>query len=242
MKNMKVKNIGTLDNKGARASIAVYWLRKHIKEYSTRIGYSSLILDIGGGESPYKTFFRFENYVTTDIERTGGIDLLGDICNLPIRDDIVDVVICTEVLEHVKDTAKAIKELSRVLKRGGYLILSTPLLIGEHSSADYFRFTELCLRDYLQRHFQVLELRRRGGIFSSIGSLLAHVPRQIIENPKYPTIRSKTGDREADLSHAFFFLLRMCFVPVTRIFIVLDKLDHRKHFTLGYDILAIKAN
>jgi 2-polyprenyl-3-methyl-5-hydroxy-6-metoxy-1,4-benzoquinol methylase len=55
------------------------------------------------------------NFVQADIER------------LPFRDDHFDVVVCTEVIEHVNDSIKARDELLRVLKKdNGYLIISTP--------------------------------------------------------------------------------------------------------------------
>lgn len=50
----------------------------------------------------------------------------GDIASLPIPDGFFDVITCTEVLEHVIDYESVIKELRRILKPGGYLILTFP--------------------------------------------------------------------------------------------------------------------
>ncbi len=49
-----------------------------------------------------------------------------DIAALPFADDAFDLVICSEVLEHVPDHAAAVSELVRVLKPGGDLVVSVP--------------------------------------------------------------------------------------------------------------------
>jgi ubiquinone/menaquinone biosynthesis C-methylase UbiE len=51
---------------------------------------------------------------------------VGDVTEINFADEFFDVVICTEVLEHVSKYKKAIKELKRVLKRGGHLIITFP--------------------------------------------------------------------------------------------------------------------
>jgi ubiquinone/menaquinone biosynthesis C-methylase UbiE len=52
--------------------------------------------------------------------------VLGDIENLPIKNCTLDLVVCTETLEHLEHPGKAISELHRVLKPGGRLIGSVP--------------------------------------------------------------------------------------------------------------------
>ena len=51
---------------------------------------------------------------------------IRDICELKFDDETFDKVILTEVLEHIRNDEKVLKELNRILKIGGYLILSTP--------------------------------------------------------------------------------------------------------------------
>jgi SAM-dependent methyltransferase len=101
-----------------------------MEEFSRIIGHRTLLLDVGGGESPYKTLFKYEKYISLDIDKSKQPDIVGDICNIPFDDNTIDLVICTEVLEHVEDTDKALTELNRVLSEDCYLILTTPLLIG----------------------------------------------------------------------------------------------------------------
>ena len=50
----------------------------------------------------------------------------SDICQLPIKDETYDRIICSDVIEHIKDDDMAVSELARVLKKRGILVLSTP--------------------------------------------------------------------------------------------------------------------
>ncbi|SUZ80169.1 uncharacterized protein METZ01_LOCUS33023 [marine metagenome] len=49
-----------------------------------------------------------------------------DIHNMPFENNVFDIVLCNHVLEHVKDDILALKEIRRVLKKGGYSILQVP--------------------------------------------------------------------------------------------------------------------
>lgn len=223
-----------------KASIHSYWLKKHLREYSLQIGYSPLILDVGCANLPYKSLFDFGRYIAIDIKNNnGGMNILGGVCSLPIKENAIDAVVCTEVLEHIKDTAKAVQELNRVLKKGGYLILSTPLLMGEHELVDFFRFTELCLHNYLEEGgFKVLRIRKRGGIFSSIGSIISHIPGEIFGDSR--NCNYEIQNKKKQLDNILFSFLSIVFIIASKIFIALDVLDHKKYFTLGYELLCIK--
>ncbi len=51
---------------------------------------------------------------------------VGSVLEMPFGDDVFDFVISSEVIEHVPDPVKAIREMHRVLKPGGTLVLTTP--------------------------------------------------------------------------------------------------------------------
>lgn len=69
-------------------------------------------------------------------------EVWGNALALPFGDQSFDTVFSSQVLEHVPDPAQMIAEIGRVLKPGGYLILTAPLLWGIHEEPeDYFRFT-----------------------------------------------------------------------------------------------------
>ena len=64
-------------------------------------------------------------YITSDLESPIA-DVKADICNLPFDDNSFDVVFCNHVLEHIMDDTKAMQELYRVLKKGGFGIFQIP--------------------------------------------------------------------------------------------------------------------
>lgn len=65
------------------------------------------------------------DYTTTDLESPIA-DVKADICNLPFEDHSYDIIFCNHVLEHIPDDTKAMQELYRVLKPGGYGIFQIP--------------------------------------------------------------------------------------------------------------------
>jgi len=66
-----------------------------------------------------------DRYITTDIESPLA-KVKADIHQLPFADNTFDAVLCNHVLEHVADDIKALQEIKRVLKPGGWAILQVP--------------------------------------------------------------------------------------------------------------------
>lgn len=75
----------------------------------------------------YQQFRQQKNldYTTTDLSSPLA-DVKADICNLPFYDNEFDVIFCNHVLEHIPDDTKAMQELFRVLKPGGWAVLQIP--------------------------------------------------------------------------------------------------------------------
>ena len=85
------------------------------------------VLHFAPEQAFHKRFKKMQNlnYVTTDLESPLA-DVKADICNLPFEDNSFDIIFCNHVLEHIPDDTKAMKELYRVLKSGGYGIFQIP--------------------------------------------------------------------------------------------------------------------
>ena len=110
-------------------------LRSEIKE-------GSAILDIGSydGYISYnlKKILPNSRITVVDIDKSGlklakerGLNTLyASALELPIEDNQIDFVLCLDLIEHVKEDDKLIKEISRVLKRNGKVILTTPMEMG----------------------------------------------------------------------------------------------------------------
>lgn len=75
----------------------------------------------------YKRFRKLKNldYTTTDLNSPLA-DVKADICHLPFENETFDVILCNHVLEHIPDDTKAMSEMYRVLKKGGWGIFQIP--------------------------------------------------------------------------------------------------------------------
>ena len=133
-------------------------------------------LDIGAQNGPYAA--HFPRRVALDIQRGAGVQIIGDVQALCIRDASFDVVLCTEVLEHVPDPQRAIDEMYRVLVPGGQLLLTTRFLFPIHDAPhDYFRFTKYGLR-HLLRRFEITEVQEETDAVGTLAVLLQRLGMQ----------------------------------------------------------------
>jgi predicted SAM-dependent methyltransferase len=66
------------------------------------------------------------DYVSTDLDRPRAM-VKADIIDLPFADESFDVILCSHVLEHVVEDRKGMRELYRVLRRGGWAIVLVPM-------------------------------------------------------------------------------------------------------------------
>jgi|SRR3989344_1486409 len=106
------------------------------------------------------------SYKVLDPISTYHPDIVGDIEHLPLLDNSQDAIICLSILESVKDPAKGVEEMYRVLKPGGRCLAYVPFLYYYHAEAgyypDYWRFTEDSL-PHLFQLFSKVEIQRLHG-------------------------------------------------------------------------------
>lgn len=125
--------------------------RPRLDAFLRRHATSQPVLDIGCGNDQYGR--HFPNRTTLDIAaRPGvGVDIVGDAHHLPqIPDASFDVILCTEVLEHLHTPEKALAEFRRILRPGGTLIITTRFIFPLHDvPGDYYRYTKYGLRHLL---------------------------------------------------------------------------------------------
>jgi SAM-dependent methyltransferase len=138
---------------------------------------------------------------TTRIMRHAGEDgggaalvMVSDITRLPFNDASFDVVICSEVLEHIPEHTRAISEIVRVLKPGRSLVVSVPRYLPERIcwalSDDYH--TEKGGHVRIYRTEELVELLERAGL-SCVGRGWAHA----LHSP-YWWIRCMVGHKNDD--------------------------------------------
>lgn len=161
--------------------ISRYHLFREISGMTAEIarGGAGRWLDVGCGERPYEFLFNVKEYIGIDVEQSGHpsdakfCDILYDGKNIPFSDEYFDGVICTQVIEHVLHNDALLIEMARVLKPGGYLLLTAPFVWEEHEQPyDFTRFTRFGLKDLINRSgFEIVYSNRTAGYLSVLAQL-----------------------------------------------------------------------
>ncbi len=113
-----------------------------------------VVADIGSGDRRLR-----KDVINVDVYPWQEVDILADAHDLPFADSSSDGIVCTWVLEHMRDPSRVAKEFHRVLRPGGHLYLSTNFVLPYHPSPkDYYRWTAEGLRE-LFSDFEMLELK-----------------------------------------------------------------------------------
>ena len=129
----------------------------NIRKYSSEI--SGRILDVGCGQKPYQGLFNFEKYIGMDIENEGhvhineDIDVFYDGIKFPFNENNFDAIITNQVFEHVFNPDVFLKEIHRVLKYKGKLLLTVPFVWDEHEQPnDFGRYSSYGLKHELEKN------------------------------------------------------------------------------------------
>jgi SAM-dependent methyltransferase len=133
-------------------------------------------LDLGADRSPYRELLETLGYAveTLDIGEESGADHIGPADRTGLPDSTFDLVLCTQVLEHVARPLDVLREVRRILTPRGMFLFSVPHVWFFHPHpADYWRFTqqgvlELCT----QGGFHASELRGQGGTLLSLAQIV----------------------------------------------------------------------
>lgn len=144
-------------------------LVRHVREMVSRMVLpmgAGTILDVGCGNAPYGDLLPGWRRIGINIDASDASpEVVGDGTCLPFRDACADAVLCTQVMEHVRDPFGLVRELARVLKPGGVLVLSGPMYWRLHEEPhDYWRFTRHGFLELARREgLEVVDLKDQGG-------------------------------------------------------------------------------
>ncbi len=134
------------------------------------------LLDVGCGKKPYAKLIRnVDFYIGLDVPTTmhgiAKLDVIGTAMALLFQVGTFDSILCTEVLEHLPEPLIALKEMYRVTKPGGMLLLTVPLSEQLHEEPyDFYRFTKYALEHLLgQAGWQIQKIYERGGTWLELG-------------------------------------------------------------------------
>ena len=109
------------------------------------------VLHIAPEQEFLRKFKKMKNLEYTSADLFSPIvDVKADIVDLPFEDNSFDVIICNHVLEHIVDDRKAMSELYRVMKSGGWGIVQVPMKNSLEKTYEDFTITDPKER---QKHF-----------------------------------------------------------------------------------------
>lgn len=215
------------------------WLLKHVYHFETAIETEvrrfagtlpggARVLDAGAGEGQYAAFFPGRRYVGVDLGigdeawNYAGLDAIADLNQLPFADGAFDAALNIVTLEHLCEPHRAMREVARVLKPGGRLLLIAPHQWEVHQAPhDYFRYTNHGL-DWLVRQAGMNAER-----IDAVGGLFRLLSRRMLAALQlFPAVLKP--------------LAALVFVPAGLALPWFDGLDRQKLFTLGYVCVARK--
>jgi|HubBroStandDraft_6_1064221.scaffolds.fasta_scaffold263388_2 SAM-dependent methyltransferase len=136
-----------------------------------------VVLDVGGRIQPYRSLIDEgrARYTAVDLNITPLVSVAGDAQQLPFASERFDLVICTQMLEYAPEPPRVMAEIRRVLKDGGYLLMSVPSVFPRDADYDRWRFLAPGIRQ-LVAGFSSVEIVPEGGsvagFFRTINSCL----------------------------------------------------------------------
>jgi SAM-dependent methyltransferase len=180
-----------------RSPLSPYWLeRRWLRRAMEGLAQHAAgeMLDVGCGERPYAEFFKpkirrywgleyppVADNLNPDVWNRPEmlrtvVDVWGDAQRLPFASARFDTVLAAEMLEHIPDPDSCVREIARVVRPGGRLLLTVPLIAPLHQwPFDFYRYTPRGIEALVQRHgFDVEEITPRGNFASATGATLSH--------------------------------------------------------------------
>ncbi len=169
------------------------------------------IIDIGAGECRYKKYCSHLEYISQDFCQYNGknmdvglqtgtwdtskIDIVSDITKIPVDGASFDVILCTEVFEHIPHPDQALMEFNRIIKKGGLLILSAPFASLTHFAPYHFfsGFNSYWYKTVLDEYgWEVKKCLPNGNYYSLINQEIDRIIRNM---SGYKDLRMLIGGR-----------------------------------------------
>ena len=168
------------------------------------------------------------NILNLDIRRYPGIHVNGDGHRLPFRDEAMDGVIITSVLEHVANPTSVVHEIERVLRANGEVYVEVPFIRPFHPDPEDYQRYSLTGLEELFKHFSIVEKGMCVGPSSGLASILS----------QYVAILLCFG------SHRLYKILgRLCrtlFVPLTLLDMLLEKIPYSLALASSCFLIGLK--
>ncbi len=204
------------------------------------------VLDVGAGAGPYRRLFSHCDYRAHDfgwepstVGKYTELDYQSDITAIPVPDGSVDVILCTEVLEHVPEPIRAVHELARILRKGGRLLLSAPLGSFLHQEPYHFYggFTPYWYHRFLpEAGLEISSLEANRGFFSLFAQEALRFSAYV--DPRR-TFKEGPG-RALGLTAVWLVTLPFVRAVLPLLAGLLDRMGLERTATVGYHIVAVR--
>jgi ubiquinone/menaquinone biosynthesis C-methylase UbiE len=166
---------------------------KWIEDALKKIPEGLTLLDAGAGECQFRKYCTHLRYISQDFAQYNGLgdtglqmgswdnsklDIVSDITAIPLESGSVDAILCTEVFEHLPNPVLALQEFSRLLKAGGYLIITAPFASLTHFAPYHFAsgFNRYYYEYHLPLHsFAIEELTANGNYFEFVAQEIRRI-------------------------------------------------------------------
>jgi SAM-dependent methyltransferase len=141
------------------------------------------ILDVGGKRKNKRGFFNLDTYNCNaqyvNLDKNTEPDFHCDARAIPTPSTSYDIVILSEVIEHLEEPAPVLTEIFRLLKPGGSLLATVPFCYHVHADPnDYARYTHLYLAEKLKEiGFENISIEKQGLCFAVLTSIIKFVDR-----------------------------------------------------------------
>lgn len=217
--------------------ISPHWTANHCLEKSISTLLMSIssetVIDVGCGTKPYKKYIAHKYYFGIEIpggshpEDKKDCDVFYNGNEFPFKENSIDLIVITQVLEHVEKPWDIIFKLSKLLKKDGYILISVPFVSNLHEIPyDYFRFTPYSLIKMMNNNaLKAVTIKKSCGLFGTIGFLISDL------------FYSSCIEVHSKLK--IFCAVLFC-APVQIFFMMLDIIFLKKGINLDWIILAKK--
>lgn len=152
--------------------------RYFVDEFLSSTKFYGKVLDVGGKKENKRGKFRppidkVISWEYLNIDKSTNPDYLCSAEKIPVKSEIFNIILLTEVIEHLKEPDRVLKECYRTLKKGGNLIATMPFLSAIHADPDdYQRWTMSKIRLICTNTgFKIKKIEPMGGIFCVVADL-----------------------------------------------------------------------
>jgi SAM-dependent methyltransferase len=163
------------------------------RRFAAAVPNSALVLDAASGSQPYRDLFAHARYESADFEQVDKYyrpsTYVCDLRSIPVEDERFDAILFNQGLEHMSEPVDVLRELARVLRRGGKILITAPLFYEEHEQPyDFFRYTQFAYRYLLPKvGLEIEELTWMEGYLGTVAYQLEtaarYLPRGVILSP-----------------------------------------------------------